>query len=110
MNWLEQLRADMQRNQTAAIAKDSVVVDVRGPLEFRMGHVEGAQLLPLTDMMMGKLPQVPSRDTPVVVYCASGGRSAQAQMILQQQGFTHVVNGVNAQAVASALGKTLIME
>ena len=33
-----------------------------------------------------------SKDKPVVVYCASGGRSATAARMLLQAGYTDVVN------------------
>lgn len=36
---------------------------------------------------------VPSTDTTVVVYCASGARAAQAARTLQQKGYTRVLNG-----------------
>lgn len=68
MNWLEQLRADMARNKMADVPADSVIVDVRSPGEFQMGHVQGALLLPLSDLMGGAALPVEDKDTPIVVY------------------------------------------
>jgi rhodanese-related sulfurtransferase len=72
--------------------QDVCVVDVREPEEFAgpLGHIVGAQLLPL-----GKLAEEAgslSRDRPIVTVCRAGGRSAQATLILQRAGFTRVAN------------------
>ena len=32
------------------------------------------------------------KDTPIVLYCASGARSGQAMRFLKQNGFTDVIN------------------
>ncbi len=55
-----------------------VIVDVRQPEEYRLGHVPGAQLFPL-----GELEGFAERlrgmaDKTIVFYCRSGGRSARA--------------------------------
>ena len=108
MNWLEQLRADMARNKMADVPADSVIVDVRSPGEFQMGHVQGALLLPLSDLMGGAALPVEDKDTPIVVYCASGGRSSMAQALLAQMGYSRVTNGGSPQEVAAVFGKPLV--
>ena len=108
MNWLEQLRADMARNKMADVPADSVIVDVRSPGEFQMGHVQGALLLPLSDLMGGAALPVEDKDTPIVVYCASGGRSSMAQALLAQVGYSRVTNGGSPQEVAAVFGKPLV--
>jgi adenylyltransferase/sulfurtransferase len=66
------------------------LIDVRDPGEFAAGHVEGATLIPLTELprRTGEVP----RDRDVVLYCRSGSRSARAQQLLQDAGFTRVRN------------------
>ena len=108
MNWLEQLRADMARNKMADVPADSVIVDVRSPGEFQMGHVQGAVLLPLSDLMGGAPVPFEDKDTPIVVYCASGGRSSMAQALLTQMGYSRVTNGGSPQEVAAVFGKPLV--
>ncbi|MFM2325045.1 rhodanese-like domain-containing protein [Brachymonas denitrificans] len=108
MNWLEQLRADMARNKMADVPADSVIVDVRSPGEFQMGHVQGALLLPLSDLMGGAALPVEDKDTPIVVYCASGGRSSMAQALLAQMGYSRVTNGGSPQEVAAVFNKPLV--
>ena len=66
-----------------------VVLDVREPDEWTSGHVSGATHIP-----QGTLPdRVGELDpqTPTVVMCHLGGRSARATAWLSQQGY-HVVN------------------
>ena len=108
MNWLEQLRADMARNKMADVPADSVIVDVRSPGEFQMGHVQGALLLPLSDLMGGAALPVEDKNTPIVVYCASGGRSSMAQALLAQMGYSRVTNGGRPQEVAAVFNKPLV--
>ena len=108
MNWLEQLRADMARNKMADVPADSVIIDVRSPGEFQMGHVQGALLLPLSDLMGGAALPVEDKNTPIVVYCASGGRSSMAQALLAQMGYSRVTNGGSPQEVAAVFNKPLV--
>ena len=75
---------------------DRIIIDVREPLEFRMGHVQGAVNIPPSQMMAGakKLDGVP-KDTELVLYCVSGSRSNASMHYLKQLGFTNLVNGIN---------------
>lgn len=67
------------------------VVDVRSAAEFQSGAYPGAVNIPVQELerRLGELP----RDKPIVVYCASGGRSASAERLLRGHGFSDVVNG-----------------
>ena len=66
------------------------VVDVRTPAEFtgELGHIEGAQLIPL-DELRARAAEV-SGDKPVVVVCQTGRRAAMAAAILEKAGRTRV--------------------
>ena len=68
------------------------VLDVREPDEYDgpLGHIPGAQLLPI-----GLLPTAHDevdRTRPVVAVCRSGARSAQAVVLLRKAGFERVAN------------------
>ncbi|HWE43215.1 MAG TPA: rhodanese-like domain-containing protein [Gemmatimonadaceae bacterium] len=71
-----------------------LVVDVRSRLEYWLGHLEGATCIPV-----GKLADaIPKREgvtptTRILVYCASGMRSAAAAGILRSLGYRHVTDG-----------------
>ena len=66
------------------------IVDVRTADEFNRGAVPGARNIPLSILPL-QATQL-DRNRPVVVYCLSGGRSAQARMILLGMGFDSVHN------------------
>ena len=70
----------------------TVVVDVRSPWEYELDHIPGAKNIPLEEVT-GKLEEIKSFNSPVVLYCRSGNRSNMAVTILQQNGVAHVYNG-----------------
>jgi phage shock protein E len=43
-------------------------------------------------VLPARLGDLGPKEGPIVVYCASGARSAQAARLLKLAGFTHVVN------------------
>jgi len=59
------------------------VLDVREPVEWAHGHVEGAVHIPLGELM-DRLDEIPDRQTLVV--CKVGARSAHATAYLLAQG------------------------
>ena len=75
---------------------DRIIIDVREPLEFKLGHVKGAINIPPSKLMAGaaKLENVP-KDTELVLYCISGSRSNVAINILKDLGYTNLINGIN---------------
>jgi len=81
-------------------SKEVSIVDVRSPLEFQAGNVSGSINIPLNEVE-AKIEDL-RKMQPMVLCCASGGRSGQACDYLAAQGFTEVYNGggwitVNAQ-------------
>lgn len=73
----------------ALVAKGARLVDVRSSGEFSGGHLPGAKNIPL-DAISRRLTELGPKDGPVVVYCRSGARSAQAAATLRAAGFTAV--------------------
>jgi len=68
------------------------VVDVRDISEFEgpLGHIQGAILLPLSEMEK-ELERI-SKKLPVVLVCRSGSRSARATLMLRSLGFKRIAN------------------
>lgn len=68
------------------------VLDVRSPGEFdgELGHLEGAQLIPL-DELRARVHEV-CTDKPVVILCQTGKRSALATTIVAKSGCERVAN------------------
>ena len=60
-----------------AVARGARLVDVRSPSEFASGHLEGALNLPV-GQLSARMGELGPKGTPIVVYCASGTRSAMA--------------------------------
>lgn len=73
------------------IASGATIVDVRSSGEFSSGSYPKARNIPL-DVLGSKLDKLGAKDRSVIVYCASGSRSAQATRILKAAGFTDVTN------------------
>jgi molybdopterin/thiamine biosynthesis adenylyltransferase/rhodanese-related sulfurtransferase len=76
---------------------DFLLVDVREPAEWDIVRIPGATLIPKGDLpsRLADLPQ----NKPIVAYCKSGVRSAEALALLKNAGFAdakHVQGGVTA--------------
>lgn len=88
-------KEDTAEETTPAVDYTSpIVVDVRTREEFKMGAYPDAINIPLDELMTRfeeELGNNANRD--ITVYCASGARSAYAQQILMQIGYTNVKNG-----------------
>ncbi len=88
--------ATSETEQVNTTAENAVFVDVRTPEEFSSGHVDGATNIPV-DEIERITEEIPDKDTPIVLYCRSGGRAGRALKALTTLGYTDVVNagGVN---------------
>ncbi len=69
----------------------ALLLDVRTPAEFASGHLPGAVCVPLAELE-GRLAKLGPKDRAVVIYCASGVRSAVAGRVLASAGFATVKN------------------
>jgi phage shock protein E len=75
-----------------AIQEGALLIDVRQPDEYEEGHAPGAQNVP-HDELINQLEKLgKDKNKSIVVYCRSGARSSYAKDILEQNGFTHVLN------------------
>lgn len=81
------------KNNASGATNEPLIVDVRTVAEFKGGAYPGAVNIPLDEIQnrVSEFGNNPSRE--IVVYCASGARSAYAQRFLMQSGFTNVKNG-----------------
>jgi NADPH-dependent 2,4-dienoyl-CoA reductase/sulfur reductase-like enzyme/peroxiredoxin family protein/TusA-related sulfurtransferase/rhodanese-related sulfurtransferase len=64
------------------------IIDVRGPDEFALWHLPGAENVPLTSLRSAQEDW--DRGTPIRLYCAVGFRSYLAYRALVQRGFSDV--------------------
>lgn len=66
------------------------LVDVREADEWRKGHLPNAVHVPRGFLEMQAESKVPGKESPIIVYCAGGNRSALATQTLKQMGYTNV--------------------
>jgi len=81
--------------------KNPHIIDVRSPAEFRSGHVEGSQNIPL-NQINNHVNRLSKKRVPIVLCCASGMRSGRATRILRKHGL-EVYNGGGWQQVNQTL-------
>ena len=67
----------------------ALLIDVREPDEFAVGHAENAKNIPLGDIEAGKLTET-TKTVKVYVYCRSGKRAGVAKTALEKQGYANV--------------------
>lgn len=70
------------------IENDAIVIDVREISEYDNGHIENSINIPVDNIDSVDY----DKDTVIIVYCASGMRSAEAAKKLISQGYTNVYN------------------
>lgn len=75
-----------------ALSGGPILLDVREPDEYvgPLGHVEGAQLVPVGSLAQ-RLDEIDAfRDREIITICKAGGRSATAATVLMQAGFSKI--------------------
>ena len=67
--------------------KDIVILDVRTKNEYNAGHINGSKLMPVSEISSRLSELEKYRNKPILVHCASGGRSPKAVSILLKSKF-----------------------
>ena len=78
-------------NFSELVRSGAVIIDVRGPGEYKAGHVPGSKNYPL-DGIRSKVNVLQNLGKPVITVCRSGTRSGIARGILKSAGI-EVYNG-----------------
>ncbi len=79
--------------------KEFIILDVRTKEEYDNGHIPGAKLVPVQVLPMKVAELDKYKDKPILVYCASGGRSPKAVTILVNNEFKniyHLSHGISS--------------
>ena len=71
-------------------AHEAAAVDVREPDEFAVGHIPGAKLLPLGQVLSRAAEVLPDKNAVWLVYCRTGARSHEAALRLRKLGYRRV--------------------
>lgn len=64
--------------------KNTTIIDVRTPEEFKNGNAKGSINIPMQEIPK-RLDEIKKLNQPLVLCCASGGRSGQVHSYLLQQ-------------------------
>jgi molybdopterin/thiamine biosynthesis adenylyltransferase/rhodanese-related sulfurtransferase len=92
---LQQTKAQIREIDPAAAEErlpQATFLDVREQDEFEQGMIPGAVFIPRGHLESQVENRIPDRDTPIVVYCAGGVRSAFAAKTLSELGYRDVVS------------------
>jgi phage shock protein E len=85
-----------QVDQSAALKAlqrtNTVLIDVRTEQEFAEGALPGATRIETENLAERIAAIAPDKDAPVVLYCRSGRRAPAAQDLLQELGYSQVIN------------------
>jgi rhodanese-related sulfurtransferase len=66
-----------------------VLVDCREQDEYELVHIDGALLIPMSQLADRASQLATYRDCDLAVYCHHGGRSLRVARWLREQGFAH---------------------
>lgn len=86
---VETISADIAKKELSEKKEGEILlVDVREPEEYEEGHLPGARLIPLSEI----LDRVRDLDEskPVITYCRSGNRSRSAAALMKTKGYRNV--------------------
>ena len=83
---------------SAAKTEDAIlIIDVRTPAEWDRGHLPNAKHIEWQNIGEGISELTSDKQSTIYVYCRSGNRSGKAKLILEQLGYSNVINagGIN---------------
>lgn len=88
---------ELEESETSTVNETNqnslIVVDVRSTAEFKSGAYPNAINIPVDELAKRYSELGSNLSREIIVYCASGARSAYAENMLRQIGFTNVKNG-----------------
>lgn len=103
LGFLKNILGGNSERLSEMINDETFLVDVRSKNEFASGSVKGAVNIPL-DQLSNQLSKFKNKKN-IVVFCASGMRSASAKNVLNRNGFDQVTNGGGWRSVQAAVEK-----
>ncbi len=86
-------------------ASTSIIIDVRTPKEFELGHVESAINIEWQDI--ASVENSTNKDNRIFLYCRSGNRSQKAKDILINIGYKDVINLGGVKEASEFLNKKI---
>jgi len=81
----------MGKSIAETIRSGAKIIDVRSTEEFEDEHFPGAVNIPVNEIQK-RMPELGEKDAPIIMYCASGSRSAFAARAALAAGYKNVMN------------------
>ena len=94
--------------QTTIKTESAILIDVRSPEEFAVGHLQGAMNYNVEDGTLEAALSSLDTSKSYNVYCQSGRRSAIAIALLNQNGFTRVTDLGGIDEAAQSTGISVV--
>lgn len=93
----ELFRSDRQAKEISiqeALNRPSstLLIDVRSKQEYQEGHLNGAICIPDYEIVAEAPKIIPDKNKAIILYCQSGARSKKATEMLENMGYSNVVN------------------
>ncbi len=89
---------------TQIMSEGGKIIDVRSTGEFKSSHSKKAINIQHDKIVAGVKKNKISKETPLILYCASGMRSSAACNTLKAQGYTMVYNAKTKDKMDRLLG------
>ncbi len=89
----QEIIVDITPEQLHKVQTEVQILDVRTPGEYKNGHIAGAKNSNVFDAdFVSKIEANYKKDSPIYIYCKSGGRSMKASKMLKEAGYTKIYN------------------
>ena len=82
--------------------ENAVLIDLREEDDYAAGHIPGARRIPLGSLRE-EIRRIARFNTPILLYCYTGKKSAQAAELLQSRGYENARNIGGIEAYAGEL-------
>lgn len=87
---------DVTMEQLKKMQNDGIIIiDVRSPLEYKEGHIEGAISIPEYEIKSNIDKYIKDKNKEMILYCQTGHRSKKAQKELKKMGYNNIFNLYN---------------
>lgn len=88
--------------------QETVILDVRTPEEFAVGHLRGAINLDYYNPTFADEVIKLDKTTTYQVYCRTGKRASGAKSLMENAGFEHVSNAGGLEDASKSLGIEIV--
>ena len=86
----------------------AIVIDVRTEAEWKAAHLEGVKLIPWQDIVEASAQLELNKNQPIALFCRSGNRAGKAMALLNEAGYSQVVNLGSLEQAADILHKPIV--